>query len=190
MTETLEEKVARVLRDRIRLVPPDPAWPRLFEEEKARLLACLPEGLVVRVEHFGSTAIPGIWAKPVVDVLVEVADLDRARREAMPILEGQGCDAFWRPQPEGATPPHYPWFIRRGPIGERTHHIHMTVADSTLWEGLLFRDHLRAHPDAAADYERLKRDLLARYPDDREAYTGGKTEFVQRIVALARAAGN
>ncbi|WP_272699013.1 GrpB family protein [Desulfovibrio sp. Fe33] len=187
MTETLEQKVARVLRDHIELVPPDPAWPRQFEEEKARLLACLPPGLVVRVEHFGSTSIPGIWAKPVVDMLVEVADLDRAREEAIPTLEGLGYDGFWRPQSGGATPPHYPWFIRRGPGGERTHHIHMTVADSTLWEGLVFRDYLRAHPDAAADYERLKRDLLARHPGDRVAYTRGKSEFLRGIADRAEA---
>ncbi|WP_207260951.1 GrpB family protein [Desulfovibrio sp. Huiquan2017] len=185
MTETQEQKVARVLLDRIELVPPDPAWPRLFTEEKARLLACLPQGLVVCVEHFGSTSIPGIWAKPVVDMLVEVSDLDRAREEAMPILEALGYDAFWRPQPQGATPPHYPWFIRRGPGGERTHHIHMTVADSTLWEGLAFRDYLRAYPDAAVDYERLKRDLLVRHPGDRVAYTWGKSDFVREIAARA-----
>lgn len=187
MTETLEEKVARVLKDRIKLVPHDPAWSGLFEEEKTRLLATLPAGLVVRVEHFGSTAIPGIWAKPVVDVLVEVADLDRAREEAAPILEAQGCDCFWRPQPEGATPPHYPWFIRRGPGGERTHHIHTTVADSTLWAGLVFRDYLRTHPDAAAEYERLKRRLIADHPGDRAAYTQGKTGFVRDIAARAAA---
>jgi GrpB-like predicted nucleotidyltransferase (UPF0157 family) len=185
MTETLKEKIARVLKDRIELVPHDPAWARLFEEEKGRLLDLLPEGLIVRVEHYGSTAIPGIWAKPVVDMLVEVADLDRARDVAAPILEAQGYDYFWRPQPEGATPPHYPWFIRRGPGGERTHHIHMTVADSTLWEGLVFRDYLRAHPDAAAEYERLKRRLIADHPGDRVAYTQGKTEFVRAIAARA-----
>ncbi|XXJ18203.1 GrpB family protein [Desulfovibrio caledoniensis] len=185
MTETLEEKIARVLKDRIELVPPDPAWARRFEEEKGRLLDLLPEGLIVRVEHFGSTAIPGIWAKPVVDMLVEVADLDRARDEAAPILEALGYDYFWRPQPEGATPPHYPWFIRRGPGGERTHHIHMTLADSTLWAGLVFRDYLRAHPDAAAEYERLKRRLIADHPGDRVAYTQGKTDFVRAIAARA-----
>lgn len=187
MTETLEEKVARVLRDRIELVPSDPTWPGLFEEEKVRLFSCLTEGLVVRIEHFGSTAIPGIWAKPVVDMLVEVSDLDRAREEAMPIMEGLGYDAFWRPQPAGATPPHYPWFIRRGPNGERTHHIHMTVTDSTLWAGLVFRDYLREHPDAAAEYERLKRRLIADHPGDRVAYTRGKTEFVRDIAARAAA---
>lgn len=188
MGETLEQKIERVLRDRIALVACDPAWPRLFEEEKARLLDCLPPGLVVRIEHFGSTAVPGLRAKPVVDVLVEVADLERARDEAAPILEAQGCDYFWRPQPEGDTPPHYPWFIRRGPGGVRTHHIHMTVADSTLWQGLLFRDHLRAHPAAAARYERLKMRLAERHPGDRVAYTRGKACFVKMIVDRERAA--
>nr|WP_279593679.1 GrpB family protein [Pseudodesulfovibrio sp. S3-i] len=185
----MEAKIERVLRDRIELLPYDPAWPERFEEEKRHLQGCLPEGLLVRIEHFGSTSLPGMTAKPVIDMLVEVTDLDMVRTEAVPILEAQGYDCFWRPQPEGCTPRHYPWSIKRDRDGRRTHHIHMTVRDSTLWEGLAFRDYLLGHPDAAARYGELKRDLAVRFPDDRVAYTEGKTDFVREILDTARKQG-
>ena len=73
--EMLEEKVARVVREEIVIVPYDPRWPEMFAEERLHLLACLPVDLVGRIEHFGSTAIPGLAGKPIVDILVEVADL-------------------------------------------------------------------------------------------------------------------
>nr|WP_321260443.1 GrpB family protein [uncultured Pseudodesulfovibrio sp.] len=179
--ETLEEKIERVLKDRIELVPYDSVWPSLFEMEKEHLFACLPIGLVVRIEHFGSTSIPGMTAKPVVDMLVEVTSLEEAKQRIAPVLEAQGYDYFWRPQSEGQTPPHYAWFIKRDKKGQRTHHIHMTVADSTLWRGLCFRDYLVAHPETAVEYEQLKQKLASTYHGDRVAYTEGKTEFVRKV---------
>jgi GrpB-like predicted nucleotidyltransferase (UPF0157 family) len=95
--ETLEEKVARVVKEEVAVVPYDPIWPRLFEEEKRHLLKCLPPGLVGRIEHFGSTAVPGLPSKPIVDILVEVTDQDETRQRIAPVLEGQGYDYFWRP---------------------------------------------------------------------------------------------
>lgn len=90
--ETLDEKVARVVKEEVAFVPYDSCWPGLFEEEKQHLLRCLPPELVRRIEHFGSTAVPGLPAKPIVDILVEVSDLDETRRRIAPILEGQGYD--------------------------------------------------------------------------------------------------
>ena len=179
--ETLEEKIERVLKDRIEFVPCDPAWPDRFEEEKAHLLSCLPDGLVTRVEHFGSTAIAGMAAKPVVDMLVEVTSHRRADECVPPILEPQGYDYFWRPLDDM----HYPWLIKRDRAGQRTHHIHMAEAGSRLWEGLIFRDYLRAHPDAAEAYHKLKISLVERFPGDRIAYTEGKTDFVNAILTRA-----
>nr|WP_321513096.1 GrpB family protein [uncultured Pseudodesulfovibrio sp.] len=185
--ESLEEKIERVLKDRIELVAYDPVWPALFETEKAHLLSSLPNGLMTRIEHFGSTSIPGMPAKPVVDMLVEVISLEDARQWIAPILEAQGYDYFWRPQREGQTPPNYAWFIKRDREGHRTHHIHMTISDSTLWEGLLFRDYLVAHPEMAAEYAQLKLDLASRYPGDRIAYTMNKTDFVRKVVDAVKA---
>ena len=81
----------------VEVVPYDPAWPHLFDEERRHLLSCLPKGLFRRIEHFGSTAVPGLCAKPVVDMLVEVSSLNEIRKVVPPILEAQGYDYFWRP---------------------------------------------------------------------------------------------
>ncbi len=94
--ETLEEKVARVVREEIAVAPYDPRWPELFVRERLHLLSCLPSDLIERIEHFGSTAVPGLSAKPIVDILVGVTSLDETRRNIAPILEAQGYDYFWR----------------------------------------------------------------------------------------------
>lgn len=184
--ETLERKVARVLEDRIEVVAHDPKWFSLFEAEKAHLLACLPTGSIGRVEHFGSTAVPGLDAKPVVDMLVEVADARQAWETCAPILEAQGYDAFWRPSFGDDVPPFYPWFIKRDDKERRTHHIHMVEPDFEHWERLRFRDELIARPDLAREYARLKRKLAAEYPGDRVAYTAAKGEFIARVMRDAR----
>ncbi|SOB58542.1 Dephospho-CoA kinase/protein folding accessory domain-containing protein [Pseudodesulfovibrio profundus] len=183
--ETLEEKIQRVLRDHVELVEYDPAWPAMFEAEKKHLLGLFPGGLIRRVEHYGSTSIPGMTAKPIVDMLIEVRDLEETRQAVPPVLEALGYDFFWRPLGENDGPPHYAWFIKRDRQGRRTHHLHMVEADSFVWEGLVFRDYLLAHPEWAARYLELKRDLCRRYPDDRIAYTHGKGDFVSQVLKLA-----
>lgn len=184
--ETLEEKVARVLRDEIHIAPYDPRWPELFRQERDRLCACLPAELIGRIEHFGSTAVPGLAAKPVVDVLVEVTDLAAAKVRIVPMLEGQGYDYFWRPTiSPGDGSPYYAWFIKRDASGARTHHIHMIEADFPNWESLHFRDYLIAHPEVAEEYKQLKLQLAAVHTNDREAYTVGKSEFIASVMPAA-----
>ena len=182
-TETSDERLHRVLHEAVVIEPYDARWPELFERERAHLRDALPALLVRRIEHFGSTAVPGLAAKAVIDMLVEVADLEATRRHVVPILEAKGYDYFWRPTHGDDGPPFYAWFIRRDPAsGRRTHHIHMVEAHFEQWQALLFRDHLRADADAARDYEALKRRLAEEYPDDRVAYTKAKTGFVTRII--------
>ena len=84
----------------------DPRWPSLFEAERDQLRACLPRELLARIEHFGSTAVPGLVAKPVVDLLEEVGDLQDARRRIAPLLEAQGYDFFWRSARDDGSDPH------------------------------------------------------------------------------------
>ncbi len=186
--ETLEEKIQRVLRDDVAITPYDPAWPESFAREKAHLLACLPDDLIRRVEHFGSTAVPGLSAKPIVDLLVEVTDLGAAKTRIAPVLEAQGYDYFWRATHGDSGPPFYAWFIKRDPCsGARTHHVHMVEREfETHWDRLHFRDHLRAHPDVAREYERLKRELAAGASHDRVGYTAGKTAFVVEVTERAK----
>ncbi len=184
--ETLEERIKRVLQEDVYVVPYDPAWPRMFEEEKKHLLDCLPSRLIRRIEHFGSTAIPGLAAKPIVDMLVEVGSLEQTKARIVPVLEAQGYDYFWRATHGEDGPPFYAWFIKRNSAGVRTHHIHMVESDFAHWDRLLFRDYLIAHPETAKEYEALKLLMARHYPNDRIAYTNGKTEFVMRVTQVAK----
>jgi len=186
--ETLEERIRRVVREEIAVVPYDPRWPEMFRREKEHLLSCLPSDLVRRVEHFGSTAVPGLAAKPVVDILVAVTDLSATRERIAPILERQGYEYFWRPTHGDDGPPFYAWFIKRDPAtGTRTHHIHMVEANFTEhWDRLLFRDYLIEHPQVADEYQRLKSNLAAAHPNDRVAYTNAKSEFVVRVTRQSK----
>jgi GrpB-like predicted nucleotidyltransferase (UPF0157 family) len=186
--ESLQERIHRLVREEIAVVPHDPRWPDMFRQEKEHLLSCLPRDLVRRVEHFGSTAVPGLAAKPVVDILVEVSDLQATRDCVVPILEGQGYEYFWRPTHGDDGPPFYAWFIKRDPAtGVRTHHIHMVEASfAEHWDRLLFRDYLIEHPPLAEEYGRLKRHLASTHPNDRVAYTNAKSEFVVRVTEQAR----
>lgn len=184
MAETLEEKIQRVLRDRVEIAPYDPVWPERFREERERLLARFPT-LIRRIEHVGSTAVPGLAAKPVVDLLIEVESLDRARAEMPEILEGEGYDYFWRPSHGESEPPFYAWFIRRDDAGHRTHHLHCVERDFPQWDWVLFRDHLLGHPEVARDYAELKRNLALANSQDRIAYTKAKGDFIRRYTDLA-----
>jgi len=141
--------------------------------------------LIGRIEHFGSTAVPHLAAKPVIDILVEVTDLEETRRRIVPVLEAQGYDYFWRPSMFDG-PPFYAWFIKRNPGGVRTHHIHMVESHFEHWDRLLFRDFLIAHPQVAAEYQALKFHLASAHPNDRVAYAKGKTEFIVRITDQAK----
>lgn len=182
MKKTPEQRVEEAIREEVFIVPYDPEWPNLFSSEEKFLRSKLPKSLVVRVEHFGSTAVAGLAAKPVIDILVEVSSLKETRKQIVPILEAEGYDYFWRTD----TSPAYAWFIKRDSEGKRTHHIHMVEADSNLWERLYFRDYLREFPDEAGHYAELKQSLSKKYPNDRAAYTKGKTEFIASMTEKAR----
>jgi GrpB-like predicted nucleotidyltransferase (UPF0157 family) len=184
--ETLEQKIARVVEEYVAVVPYDPDWPRMFEKEREHLWSCLPSDLVKRIEHFGSTAVPGLAAKPIVDILVEVADLEETKTRIAPVLEAQGYDYFWRPSWGDSTPPFYAWFIKRDGSGVRTHHIHMVEAHFEHWDRLLFRDYLIQHPEVAREYAELKLRLSERHDRDRVAYTKAKSTFVTAVTARAK----
>ena len=184
--ETLEDRIKRVLQENVAVVPYDPAWSLMFEEEKRHLLERLPRDLIRRVEHFGSTAIPGLASKPIVDVLVEVTSLEETKARIAPVLESEGYDYFWRATHGEDGPPFYAWFIKRNSAGVRTHHIHMVENDFEHWDRLVFRDFLIEHPQTAKEYETLKLTLARDYPDDRVAYTNGKSEFVVRVTRIAK----
>ena len=188
-----DERIARLTSEPVEIVAYDPAWPAMFQAEAERLHELLPADLLGRIEHVGSTAVPGLDAKPIVDMLVEVSSLDDARERAAPILEAEGYEYLWRPTHGDDGEPWYAWFIKRDPAsGVRTHHIHtaesaeINPAFAEHWDRLLFRDYLREHPNTATEYGALKRRLAAESRDDRVAYTEAKSEFIARVMAAAR----
>ena len=182
MKKSLEQRIEEAIREEISIAPYDPEWPNLYEKQAVFLRGKLPQSVVIKIEHFGSTAIPGLAAKPVIDVLVQVSSLEETKEQVVPILEAEGYDYFWRTD----VSPAYAWFIKRDSEGKRTHHIHMVEADSKLWERLYFRDYLREFPEEAKRYAELKRSLAERCPNDRIAYTEGKAEYVKAITEMAQ----
>jgi len=164
--------------DRIELTEYNPEWPAVFEAESARIRAACGSALVA-VEHIGSTALPGIAAKPVLDLMLGVLRLEDADELAAP-MRALGYEYAGRYEAFG----RFSFVLRVH--GRRVSHAHGFVMDGAHWRRhLFFRDHLRSHPEAAARYESLKRKLAARYEDDREAYSDGKTPFLRSIEALA-----
>jgi GrpB-like predicted nucleotidyltransferase (UPF0157 family) len=168
--------------DEVVIVEYDPNWVFLFEREAAHIRAVLNSGLIDRIEHFGSTAVPGLAAKPIIDLLVGVRSLAEAKQVAVSRLEHLGY-AYWFDNPD----PQRMFFVKGlPPNSPRTHHIHMVEPDSLLWERLLFRDYLRKHSDEAAHYGQLKYNFARRFSSDREAYTMKKAEYIESVMQKAR----
>lgn len=186
MLETLQEKILRVTSEKVEIENYNPAWSKLFEEEKEHLLKCLPHDIIKRIEHFGSTAIPNMPAKPIIDMLVEITSLEETKNIIAPILEAQGYDYFWRPTSCDDVPPFYCWFIKRDKNGNRTHHIHMVEKDFEHWDKLYFRDYLITNPKRAEEYAKLKKSLSKKYSNDRIKYTNKKTDFILKLTKEAK----
>ena len=183
IVKSLEQRIKEAVAEKIAMVPYDPVWLDRFRRESEFLQSRFPFPLIRRVEHFGSTAVPGLMAKPIVDMLVEISSAEDASREIVPVLEDLGYDYFWRPELD--KPPMYHWFIKRNAGKERTHHIHMVEADSRLWDRLFFRDYLRQFPEEAQAYGDLKELLVQVYPNDRVSYTRAKTKFIVSVTEKA-----
>ena len=184
--DSLEERIKKIVGEELTIVPYNPDWPRMFKLEKNHLFSCLPNDLVRRIEHFGSTAVPNLSSKPIIDMLVEVTSLEETKNRIVPILTFQGYEYFWRPTWGDEVPPYYAWFIKRNSQGYRTHHIHMVEHDFEHWDRLLFRDYLIEHPDSAKEYEIIKVRLAENFPNDRVSYTQAKTDFIMKVTQLAK----
>lgn len=163
----------------IHLEPYDARWPERFVAEAHVITAAIGPWITGGIHHVGSTAVPQLAAKPVIDIMVGVADLE----SSLPCIELlEPVDyCYW---PYRAEVMH--WFCKPHP-SHRTHHLHLVPAGSQHYlDTLAFRDYLRAHSNARSDYEALKRDLADRYPNDREAYTQGKAELIGKLTLAAR----
>jgi GrpB-like predicted nucleotidyltransferase (UPF0157 family) len=178
-----DDAVSRARAEPVELVDYDPGWPEDFSAEAAHLrhlLASLPIG---RIEHIGSTAVPGLSGKPIVDLMVEVPDYETVRQRIAPILRRAGYEFFWRPVTPGDVEIDYAWFLKRDAAGRRSHHVHMAPPGSRYWDRVTFRDRLRADPTLAADYASVKRAALTGSGGDRAAYARAKGGFIRRVLA-------
>ena len=163
------------------LVEYDPSWVEVFERVRATVWPVLRD-VALAVEHVGSTSVPGLWAKPIVDVDVIVADeaavalaitrLATIGYAHRPDIGLTGREAFEAPRHDSTLPPHHLYVCPQGSVALRNH--------------LVVRDHLRAHPASVHAYGALKRDLARAHPHDMDAYVAGKTDFV---LAILREAG-
>ncbi len=169
----------------VRIVEYDPAWPEIAAAEIGRIAAAVGEA-AVRIDHVGSTAVPGLAAKPIVDLQLSVADVDARSRYVEPLV---GLGYLFAPDP--ASPDFH--FFALPAARPRTHHLHVCAAGSEdERRHLAVRDYLRAHPDEVDGYAELKRRLVARAPGDRLAYINGKNSYVAalKVRALAWAGGS
>ena len=172
--------------DRIEIVPYDAGWPAAFEAEAARIRVALGS-IALRIDHNGSTSIHGLRAKPIIDIQVSVAALQplaavrrtsrRARIQPVPHLDDAFCPFFHRP----SQWPH-------------SHHVHVVEhGGPEERRTLAFRDYLRDHSELAHEYEELKLNLAARWVgvsrEQRETYSESKSDFIERVVALALKSG-
>jgi putative glutamine amidotransferase len=157
------------------VVDPDPSWPARFDEEATRIREALGD-LAVRIDHVGSTAVPGLPAKPVIDIQVSVPSLAPRARWRDPLV---AAGYRYRLDP---TSVEREFLAKETPDGHREVNLHVCVAGGD-WERrhLAFRDHLRADPEAADAYGRLKRDLATNHDRDIHTYTDAKTVFIREI---------
>ncbi len=170
-----------MVQRRVEIVEYDPRWAVLYREEKTRILATIGH-LGVVVEHIGSTAVVGVCAKPIIDILVGVSCLSDAQLCMQP-LESLG----YKYQPEHeVTLPERRFFGKGEPPREQHYHLHMVEKGGEFWRRhLVFRDYLRSHPETSRQYCELKKKLASEYGSDREGYTEAKTSFIESIVAKA-----
>ena len=187
--ETDKERQARIYP--IILSEYNPAWPEWYAEEKANLERLIGIKSIARISHFGSTSVPGLTAKPTVDILLEIkedASVDKL------------IDALSSPEyiclnpPDMPTPPPHLMFLKgylSDGFAEKVYHIHVRyLRDLTnhavIWDELYFRNYLIAHPETAAEYAALKTRLHKGFEHNRDGYTNAKTAFIREVTDKAR----
>jgi GrpB-like predicted nucleotidyltransferase (UPF0157 family) len=162
-----------ILPRRITVVPYDPTWKSEFQEETGQISRALGEN-VLAIHHIGSTAIPGIHAKPIIDILLRVADINLLD-EQRSAMEQLGYEVMGEYGIKGRR-----YFRKDDDSGTRTHHVHAFETGNPEYERhLVFRDYMIAHPEKAQQYSTLKQKLARAHPDDIEAYMDGKDPFIK-----------
>lgn len=172
-----QESLNRAIHEEVAIFPYDPAWPSMYEEERDRLQRLFPDDFLA-IEHIGSTAVPGLSAKPIIDILAAVDTLSSADELMEPL-----CQSSYTTSMEfNASLVGRRWLMRWAD-GHRTHHLHLVVYGSEDWNHrIAFRDRLRASSELAEQYETRKRFWAAEFRTDREAYTAAKADFIRKAL--------
>ena len=166
-------------KDKVSLVSHSSNWHTEFEQEKEKLQTILGN-IALAIEHIGSTSIPGLSAKPILDIAVAVENIE-ALKSVIPILTEAEYDILDSIETKGEV------LARKGTPDNRTHYIHVEIFGDTYWnDHIMFRDFLLKHKEYIEEYERLKKDLAKQYSDDRKKYTAAKNEFIQNVLKLAQ----
>ena len=169
---------------KVTITPYNPNWPVLFEQEKARIQGALGVH-AISIQHIGSTSVPGLGAKPIIDVMIAVPSLEEADAFCIQPMIALGYEYVKTFETEI---PHRRYFRKSDETGVRTHHVHMVVINSDWWvDHLLFRDFLRADSNARRAYEAYKRKLAESEWNDSNDYAEAKTDFILKTMEDARA---
>ncbi len=172
-----DDSLIQAINEEVHLSAYDPQWAAQFVAERDRLLSLHPARFIA-IEHIGSTAVPRLAAKPIIDMLAGV----RSMGEADALLEPLCAHGYETSAEFNATLQDRRWLMRHA-LGRRTHHLHLVIFGSEPWtRHLRFRDVLRADAVIAGLYEHLKQDLVAQYRQDRDAYTHAKTAFIDEVL--------
>ena len=166
-------------KDKVSLVSHSSNWHTEFEQEKEKLQAVLGN-IALAIEHIGSTSIPGLSAKPILDIAVAVENIE-ALKSVIPVLTAAGYDILDSIETKGEV------LARKGTPDNRTHYIHVEILGDTYWNNhIMFRDFLLKHQEYVKAYEKLKKDLAKQFSDDRKKYTAAKNDFIQNVLKLAQ----
>jgi GrpB-like predicted nucleotidyltransferase (UPF0157 family) len=164
------------------IVDYNPDWPIVAANELKNIIEAVGKEFIHRIEHIGSTAVPGLCAKPTIDFLLEILEVTNYDHQ---IKQLQKIGYQYIPKPEN-PPPHI--MLAKGysefGITGQTFHIHVRYPGD--WDEIVFRDYLMENQSVTADYSNLKRKLANEYKNDREKYTESKTSFIQNTTLTAR----
>jgi len=184
MTRQLEEMSREELGKLFPIIiaPYNPLWADLYVTEKNMIEKAIGPSNIVRIQHYGSTAIPGIQAKPTIDILLEVSD----NIDTKELIE-KFAEIGYKYSPQKNNPPPHMMFMKGYTINGfagQAYHVHVRYSGD--WDEIYFRDYLILHPEVAKEYENLKLKLKEKYEYDREAYTWGKSEFIKEVTEKAK----
>lgn len=183
MSKSLQEMTdeERWARFPILLSEHQDTWQEEYRKEQQLIRNAVGQENITRISHIGSTAVPGLIAKPTIDILLEIApDTNVAKLITALVATGYICDK----QPSRPAP-HLMFMKGYTPQGFRGQAFHLHVRYPGEWDELYFRDYLQTHPETAKAYGKLKQELLVKYKHNRDAYTEAKTDFIRQVTSLA-----